>query len=172
MIARPNPDEHSAYYGTYIARVPEGADLLQMLREQSQTLGDLLRDVSDERALERPAPGEWNIKEIVGHLNDFERILTYRALRFARHDATLIPGIEPLDYVREYDASRFPLRDLLDEFIHLRAANVLLFKSFSEEMWQRRGVASGVEASVRALVYVIAGHVDQHLESVRMVYLK
>ncbi|MFN8371634.1 MAG: DinB family protein [Anaerolineae bacterium] len=172
MSARPNPDEYSAYYGTYIIRVPEGVELLHLLREQPQELANLLREVSDERAVERPAPAEWNIKEIVGHLNDFERILTYRALRFARRDATLISGIEPLDYVREYDASRFPLHDLLDEFIHLRAANVLLFKSFSEEMWLRRGVASGVEASARALVYVIAGHVDQHLESLRTVYLK
>lgn len=171
MISRPNTDEYAEFYAGYVGRVPEG-DVLQFLRDQPQQLRDLLSGLTDEQAATRPAPAEWSIKEVIGHINDGERVFSYRALRFSRGDETALPGFDQDLFVKNANFSEQPLSDLLDEFTHLRAANVLLYKHMSPEVQMRRGTASTYPVSVRALIYITAGHVEHHLESLRTVYLK
>jgi hypothetical protein len=54
------------------------------------------------------------------------------------------------------------LAALLEEFIAVRRATVLLFLNLDEAAWTRRGVANKNEVSVRALAYIIAGHELHH----------
>jgi hypothetical protein len=170
MIPHPQPDEASSYYQGYIARITQN-DVLAVLESQRQELIALLEPISEEKALEHPAPGEWNIKEVLGHLCDAERIFSYRALRFSRKDTTPLPGFEQEQFTRESHFSELPLSDLLAEFNHLRSANILMFKSFTPEQLKLRGIASENEVSVRALVYIIAGHCDDHLVSLKTKYV-
>jgi hypothetical protein len=170
VIPRPNPDEYAEFYGSYIARVTED-QLLQRLHDQPKQLGYLLRDVSDEQVSARPAPDEWSIKEVIGHLNDAERVFSYRTLRFSRRDESPLPGFDQDDYVQNGNANLRMLNDLLEEFGHLRAANILLFKHLPAESLTLRGQASNHPVSVRALIYITVGHVEHHLESLRTVYL-
>ena len=62
--------------------------------------------------------------------------------------------------------------DLLDEFAALRSANLTMIRALTADQLDRRGIASNNSVSVRALVYIISGHVDHHLESLKKVYLK
>jgi hypothetical protein len=171
VIPRPNSDEYAEFYAGYVARVPDG-DVIQLLHDQRQQLADLLRGVSEQQAEAYPAPGEWNIKEVIGHLNDGERVFSYRALRFSRKDLTPLAGFDQNDFVRESNFSARSLSDLLEEFDHLRAANVLMFKSLTPDMLSQRGIASENPITPRALVYIVAGHADGHIDSLRTVYLK
>jgi uncharacterized damage-inducible protein DinB len=127
----------------------------------------LLRPLSEREASSRRKPTEWNVKEVVGHLCDAERLMSCRALRFARGDDQPIPGWEQDDYVREANFSERTLQDLAQELEYLRRANVALFRTFTAEAFTRRGVANGKEVSVRALLYIIAGHERHHLELLR-----
>ncbi len=170
MIARPQADEYNPYYAGYIQRVPDGADLFALLSSQPDELRALLRNVGDERANERPAPGEWSIKEVVGHVNDTERVFAYRAMRVARNDATPLPGFNQDDYVRATDFNARSLSSLLDEFEAQRKANVLSLQPLSEAETARRGTASSSPVSVRALLYIMAGHVAHHIESLQTSY--
>ncbi|MGE5207580.1 MAG: DinB family protein [Chlamydiota bacterium] len=163
---RPQTSEYSPGLETYIRRVPDG-DIVELLERQIEETLAFLRPLSEREATSRRKPAEWNIKEIVGHLCDAERLMSCRALRFARGDAQPIPGWEQDDYVRESNFSERTLRDLTQELEHLRRANVALFRSFSAEAFGRRGVANGKEVSVRALLYVIAGHELHHLEQLQ-----
>ncbi|OWY60532.1 hypothetical protein B7486_68670, partial [cyanobacterium TDX16] len=86
MVPRPLDGEYFPYYGNYIGRVPQGADVLDVLSSQLGELQALVSDLSDAQANARPAPGEWSVKEVLGHLVDTERIFAYRMLRFARDD--------------------------------------------------------------------------------------
>ncbi|MFN8450678.1 MAG: DinB family protein [Anaerolineae bacterium] len=167
MIARPQADEYAPYYGQYIRRVPDGADIFTVLSGQPDELRALLASVSDERANLRPAPGEWSIKEVVGHVCDAERIFAYRALRVARGDTTPLPGFEQDDYVRATDLNVRSLPDLIEEFVLQRRANVLCFQPLTEAESQRRGTASSNPVSVRALLFMMAGHVMHHIESLK-----
>ena len=169
-IPKPGVNEYAPYYGRYIELIPEGG-VLETLDRQHDTTMSLLRGISDERGLHRYAPGKWSIKEVVGHVVDFERIFSYRALRFARADQTPLPGAEQDDYVKAADFDRRRMMELASEFHHLRQATLLLFRSLDEEALSRRGTASGVEISVRALAYLIAGHERHHTEILKTKYL-
>lgn len=170
MIQRPQSDEAAPYYFNYINRVPQGADLFALLAAQPGELRALLQRVTDAQANLRPKPGEWSVKEVIGHLNDTERIFAYRALCIARGDITPLPGFEQDDYVRATDFNRRSLSDLLDEFASQRQANGLCFKPLTEAESQRRGTASNNPISARACLYILVGHVLHHVESLTVDY--
>jgi len=108
---------------------------------------------------------------VVGHLIDSERIFAARALRFARSDATPLPGFEQDDYVRNSTFDSYPLGELASELGSVRESTVFLFKHLNEDAWMRRGTANGAKVSVRALAYIIAGHELHHREMLRARYL-
>ena len=170
LISPPAEGEYNPYYYEYIRRVPPG-DVLAFLETQLNQTLDLLRGLSDEQVQAYPAPGEWNIKQIMGHLCDTERIFAYRALRIARGDKVPLPGFEQNPYVENGGFEQRSLADLLDEFAAVRRSSLLLFRSFSPEAVLQIGTASDNPVSVRALIYCCAGHEHHHLESIRTVYL-
>ena len=169
-INRPEATEYVPYYQKYISLVPEG-DVLKSLEQQLETTLTLLRGIPESQADSRYAPDKWSIKELVGHLIDSERIFAYRAMRFARNDETPLPGFEQDDYIRNaaFDSSR--LADLASELEHLRRSNLYMFRHLEEAAWQRRGIANDAEISVRAIVYIMAGHELHHMEILRTRYL-
>jgi len=163
---RPQASEYSPSHETYIRRVPEG-DIVDLLEKQLEDTLAFVRPLSEPEATSRRKPAEWNIKEIIGHLSEAERILSCRALRFARADYQPLPGWDQDDYMRESNFTERTLKDLTQELEHLRRANVALFRSFTAEALARRGKADGKEVSVRALLYILAGHERHHLEQMR-----
>jgi hypothetical protein len=158
---RPRPDEYAGFYAGYVARVPPG-DIVSTLRDQIGQTRALLYALTEERAAYAYAPSKWTIKEVVGHLTDVERLLSYRALRFARGDQTPVPGFDENTYV---PAGRFgdrPLASLLSELEAARGSTVAMFEGLPAAAWVRRGVANGQSGSVRALAWIIAGHELHH----------
>ena len=163
MLTRPEPTEYAEFYKNYIARVPDGP-VLEFLATQPHSYRQLLSSVSDEAAAQPRAAGKWSIKQVLGHLCDAERVMTYRAMRFARGDHNELPGFEQDDYVREAGSNNRKLDDLLTELEGLRRCTLALFGSLPEATEMRRGVANGNPVSVRALAYIVAGHTQHHYE--------
>jgi hypothetical protein len=169
-ITRPEAGEYAPYYDRYISLVT-GDDIVSILdRQLPQTLS-FLSNLSEEQAGFRYAPDKWSVKQVIGHMIDTERIMSYRALRIGRNDKTAIEGFEQDDYVRFGPFGHVRLADLLEEFGHVRHATVCLFRAFEPEAWLRRGLANQNEISVRALAYVIAGHELHHRRILREKYL-
>lgn len=168
-MQRPDKSEYHPYYSMYVDLVPEG-DVVKILNDQIQETLGALADVDEERALYRYAPDKWSVKEVVGHMIDTERIFSFRALAFARNDAAPIPGMEQDDYVANAKFEGRPWQTFVDEFRHLRAANVALLGSLDDELSLRKGVASEREFSVRATAYIIAGHELHHRQVLRERY--
>ncbi len=167
-IPKPEPDEHLPYYGKYIALV--GDDAMAALRSQAATTPRLLSGVNESRALFRYAPGKWSVKEVLGHVIDGERVFGHRALRFAREDATPLPGFDENTWVPAARFDRRPLPDLVADYEAVRTATLALFSSFDEAALTRRGIANGAEVSVRALAHIIAGHELHHVSLLRERY--
>jgi DinB superfamily len=170
MIGRPAADEHAQFYAKYVTRVPDG-DLVRQLREQSAETAALLRAVPADRADFAYEPGKWTIKEVIGHMADVERVMAYRAVRFARNDKTELPGFDENLWAANANFGRRPIGDLIDELEVVRSATIEFAKNLSVEEQLRRGRANGQEVSVRALMYIIAGHERHHVALLRDRYL-
>ena len=165
-IARPEADESSAYFQRYIARVSD-EPLSQQLMDQAREVERRFETVTDRQALARYAEGKWSIKELLGHLCDTERILSYRLLRIARGDTTPLPGYDENAYVPAGRFDERPLPMLLAEFRAVRLSTSALLEGLPEEAWTRWGEANGSPITVRALAYIIVGHLNHHLEVLR-----
>jgi uncharacterized damage-inducible protein DinB len=170
MIRRPEQQEYAAYYHTYISKVPDG-EILEILAAQNEKTLQLLRTISEQKANHRYAPGKWSIKEMIGHVVDAERVFAYRALCFARNDPGPFPEMEQNDYVENGNFGARTLADIAEEFRLVRQSNIRLFQSFDEEISLRKGIASGFEFTVRALVYITAGHELHHVGILQERYL-
>lgn len=168
FVSRPEASEYAPYYANYISQV-EG-DVMEMLRRQLEEIKSLTRDFTEDRAGTGYEAGKWSVKELVGHLVDTERVFAYRSLCFARGDRTPLPGFEQDDYVRAADFNRRTLEDITAEFAAVRESTLRLFESFDRDAWARSGTANQHEASVRAVVYITAGHTAHHLRILRERY--
>jgi hypothetical protein len=169
-MERPDRTEVAEYYFTYINQVPEG-DIGQILEAQEPEAVELLRNISEERSLHRYAPGKWSIREVVSHINDTERMFTFRALWFARGFDSALPSFDQDVAIRGASAHDRSLSDHVGEFRAVRAATRALFQHMPADAWTRRGIASGNPFSVRALAYITAGHVAHHVRLLRERYL-
>jgi len=158
---RPEATEYADYYANYISKVP-GSDVLSVLESQRLQMLQLFAGRSERDGSFRYAPGKWTVKEVLGHIADTERIFAYRALRIARGDQTPLPAFEQDDYVRSGAFGDRTLAGLAEEFGAVRTASVSLLRSFNEEAWSRRGMASQKEVTVRAIGFMIAGHQIHH----------
>jgi uncharacterized protein (TIGR03083 family) len=168
-VGRPAPDEIPPYIVDYIGKVPE-SDPIAVLAAQIEVTATLLRELSETDALKRYAPGKWSVKEIVGHLTDTERIVSYRALRIARGDETPLPAFDENAYVPPAKFDARPLADLVADLRTVRTATLALFRSFDADAWRRRGTASGKPISVRAIGYMIPGHERHHVDILKTRY--
>jgi uncharacterized damage-inducible protein DinB len=170
IFERPAADEHAEYYARYINLVPDG-DLLEFLDSQTEDTAVLLRGISADRHDHRYAEGKWSVKEVIGHVSDAERVFAHRAFRFARGDATPLPSFDENAYVANARFAELPYEQLVEEWLTLRRATLALLRTMNADEAARRGTASGWPVSVRALAWIIAGHVIHHTNILRERYL-
>src|SRR5829696_3415524 len=140
-ISQPSTDEYASFYSDYIQRATKRDDISAALSQQIEELHSALDVLTEPQACFKPGPDEWSVKEVIGHLNDVERVFSYRLLRVSRNDSTPLPGFEQVDYVRAAGFDAHPIKDLIQEFKHLRRANILAIQNMSEESILRRGTA-------------------------------
>lgn len=146
-------------------------ELVESLKKAHDTTQIILTRIDEEKAMYRYAPGKWTIKEIIQHLIDSERIYAYRALRFARHDATELAGFEQDDYVAVADANRRTMAELAHEFAMVRNATLALFESFTPDMLDKTGIANKSKVTVASIGRVCVGHEIHHMNVIKTKYL-
>ena len=171
MIGIPERTEASEYYFTYIDQVGEG-DICEVLDAQAGATLALLHTISGEQSLHRYAPGKWGIRQVVGHMNDAERLFVFRAFWFARGFETELPSFDEKVAVSAAGADERSWDSHVDEFRAVRAATISFFQSLPAHAWGRHGVASGNRFTVRALAYIAAGHIAHHNTILRNRYLE
>lgn len=163
LAMRPTDAEYAPYHEAYVSRVADGR-LFDTLQEQPQVLRDMVADVDDDRASLPSAPGKWSLKDTLNHITDAERVFSLRLLWFARAPNAELPAFSQDAWAPLADAQRRSVRDLLDEFAAVRAATLALLRSLPDGAAARQGIASGHPVTVRALAWIIAGHVQHHIE--------
>lgn len=167
---RPETSEFAPYYNTYVSTV-EGDGVMPVLENQLAELRSIFSELPEEKGKYAYAEGKWTLKEALSHLIDGERIFAYRILRISRGDKTPIEGFEQDEYIATSNANNRTFADLVEEFDLQRRSNLIMLKNISDEGSRWIGVASGNPISVRALTYILAGHVTHHLRVLRERYL-
>lgn len=169
-MGRPNSDEAAPYYFTYINQVTD-EDVVSLLERQSQEAPAFLGTISAEKSLHRYTPEKWSMREVVGHLNDAERVFAHRALWFARGFETPLPSFEQNIAVSSAKSDEIEWAAHIEEFRRVHLSSVSLFRNMPAAAWMRRGMASGNSFTVRALAFIIAGHLTHHMRILRERYL-
>ena len=162
MMNRPSRTEYADFYADYVSHVPDGP-IEEFLLKQWDELVAFLQGVSEDDASKPMGKDKWSIKQVLGHLCDSERVMSYRMLRFARGDQKELQGFEQDDYVAAADFNSRVQHDLMVEFKNIRGATIALVGSIGPEAEVRTGTANGSPVSVRALAYIIGGHAQRHL---------
>ncbi|MBL0328520.1 MAG: DinB family protein [Bacteroidetes bacterium] len=169
-MKRPLPNEYPSFYKHYVDNVKTD-NIIKELRDQVIDIQAIISEIPEEKEEYLYAPGKWTIKEIIGHIIDTERVLGYRAMRFARKDKTPLPGYDENHFVANANFNNQTLYSLGHEFAIVREANLALFKTWNEEALSQVGVANGLEVTVRAMLFMIAGHATHHMNVIKEKYL-
>ena len=167
---RPAETEYAPDFQNYVGQVNE-TDVMAVLRSEIDDLDVLLNRVPAEKETYAYAEGKWTIREVVGHLIDGERVFGYRALCIARGEQQNLPGFEQDDYLRTSPYNRVDLEDLLSEMRLVRLSNIAMFRTLDEEAWNRAGIANNNQVTVRALAFIMAGHLRHHMKVLQQRYL-
>jgi len=170
MISKAQPEEFAAFYKGYVDLVGDD-DVLEKLTVNQKKTYYFFLSLPSEKADFAYAEGKWSIKEVLGHMIDTERIMCYRLLRFSRGDHHPLAGFNENFYTSRSNYKERDLEDLADEFSALRKANLYLYKNLNEDQLKRKGTASNATVSVKALLYIIAGHEMHHLNIIKERYL-
>jgi hypothetical protein len=169
-IRRPFQHENAAFYTKYIDKV-EGGDAIKVMKDNLVTTPRFLQNLNMETWHHRYAPEKWNVKEVMIHVIDTERIFAYRALRIARMDQTPMAGFDQDAYVACSGAESRSPQSILEEYVAVRMATIVLYQNFTDEMMVRMGTASDNPFSTLALSFIIAGHENHHLQILHERYL-
>ena len=161
MTGHPEPNEAAPYYFTYINRISTG-NIVGLLGTQLDETLEFLRGISEEKSLHRYAPGKWSIRQVLNHVNDAERVFLFRAFWFARNFDSPLPSFEQDISASAARADDFSWSSHVEEFREVRLASLAFFRNLPADAWMRSGIASGNSFTVRALAYVLAGHVAHH----------
>ena len=170
MIARPQNTEVAPYYFIYINQVT-GDDPIAAIENQLTESQTLFAKISEEKSLHRYAPDKWSIRQVLNHVTDTERAFAFRALWFARGFDSPLPSYDQNVAATGADADRISWAAHVEEFRRVRLSTISLFKNMPSQAWTRSGIASGNPFTVRALAYIIPGHVAHHIALLRERYL-
>ncbi len=168
-MTRPQTNEAASYYFPYIDLITSDEIVPNMESQLGETL-EFLQSISDEQSLQTYEPGKWTIRELLNHVNDGERLFLHRAFWFARGFQDPLPSFEQDLAVQAAQANQTPWSELVEEFRSVRLGTISFFKNMPDEAWSRTGIASDNSFTVRALAYIIAGHVAHHTRVLREKY--
>lgn len=169
-MKEPIPTDYPEFYQKYINEVID-EEIITYLSKQIDFAVDFFKEIGEEKSKHKYAEGKWSIKEILGHINDCERLFAARALHFARNEKQNLVGFDEDNYVEFANFDELSLTQLVEDFKSMRNSTLSLFSSFNEAMWNREGVANGVKFSVAAIAYIIAGHFEHHIKVIEERYL-
>ena len=173
IIAKAPQGDYPEYAEMYMKLLPDDGLILQHLKNNFLLVKDFIYSLPEEKLLHRYKKEKWSIKEILVHIIDDERIFAYRALRFARNEKLNLIGFDQDAYAFYSEADKRDLDNIFEEYEAVRNATITLFNGLPEAAFDRMGHGTGTanDATVRALVYHIAGHELHHINFIKEHYL-
>jgi uncharacterized damage-inducible protein DinB len=170
-IDKPTDLEYAVYYEPFLKRLSTNTAILQQLKTNAALIKTILLALTEQQLNTPYATGKWTIKDILQHLIDFERVLVYRAMCFARNDKRPIPFFDENEYAKQANATKQPIKKLVKDYKAVRQSTLTFFENQTSASLRRTGIASNYTMSVRACAWIICGHEMHHLDVIKEKYL-
>ncbi len=170
-MAAKNDALAAEFYQGYIKKAPD-ENVVKAIEKNARNFRKLLKSIPKKKVDHAYAEGKWTVRELLQHVIDAERVFAYRATSIARKDPTPLPSFDENSWAANSQASKRHWKEMIEEFRSLREANESLFSSFSEEQLRLIGTASNKQVNVLALGYILAGHVEHHIDIIKERYLQ
>jgi uncharacterized damage-inducible protein DinB len=146
-------------------------NLAKALALNTKRFKKLLKNIPKKLINHAYAEGKWTIKELLQHIIDTERVFVLRAVWFSRKEPSAQPGFDENNWAANAPVAERKWKDMMEEFFSLRASTELFFASLSDEALQTTGTASGNQVSTIAFGFMVAGHVNHHIDIIEERYL-
>jgi len=117
------------------------------------------------------ADGKWTLKELLQHIVDTERVMSYRILRISRNDKTPLASFDENEFAKHAQADKRDFASLKEEFASVRKSTDLLIASLSEEQLAEKGTASNMSVTANSVGYIVLGHLLHHKAIIEERYL-
>ena len=170
MIGRPEASEAAPYYALYIDRITSD-NIVDVIEGQLAETTGLLQSISEEQSLHRYAPDKWSMRQLLNHVNDAERVFLFRAFWFARGYSDELPSFDQEVAAAVVNSDKHSWASHIEDFRAVRESTLTFFRNLPDDAWSRGGVASGNRVTVRALAYILAGHLAHHIAVLKEKYL-
>jgi uncharacterized damage-inducible protein DinB len=137
-------------------------DPQQVIAQTPARLAGLFEGLSTEQTEARPAPGKWNLREVMAHLADCEIAWGWRLRQAMSEDHALLQPFDQDGWAKPYAA--YSMESAKATYFALRAWNVALIAALTEtdktKMYTHpeRG-----EERLWTIVEIMAGHDLHHL---------
>ena len=154
----------------YYIQLTNGIDVKTLFA--SMETFNFFKSLNEEQGNISYAPGKWSMKQILGHVTDHERIMTYRAFRFSRKDATILSGYDQDIMVDNSRFTELPLSYLISDFEKLRASTNSFIDSLTTEQFQLNGTAWKFTLTVESFLRATIGHEIHHMNVIKEKYLQ
>ena len=162
-IARPEVGEYNEGFQRYIDRTTGEDDILEALERQVEEVRKAFQAYAPAKETHRYAPEKWSVREVLGHVVDSERVFGYRVLALGRNETQPLPGYDEQVYAAVAPHHGVPLASLLEQFALVRRSHVLMLREFDDLAWAREGIANRNRMTVRAMPWIMLGHVRHHV---------
>jgi len=163
--------EFDPYYGRYIYKSSNEIELRNGFKIGKSNTLNFFRTIPKDKWLYRYADGKWNIKEVLQHLIDTERIFMYRCFRIARADKTKLANFDQDIYIEPSCATSKSINQLLSEFTLTRDSSISIMDSLKNEDLTQIGNLYSGPMSARAAAFTILGHDVWHMDVIKEKYL-
>lgn len=157
------------YYARYINLVAD-VELSQAFDDSIDRLNELNTNLLEKLDKKAAALNKWTTKQIFQHLIDWERILTFRAMLFARREGSIPQSFDQDRLAENMFAERRTFDSLIAELKAVHLASKMMFENFDEQMLLARGTSWKYEISVLALGFALVGHQIHHLKLIQNNY--
>lgn len=161
-MKRPEPGDYKPYYDRYL-QLTRGADFLQNLEDSADQLIHYAENLPPEKYDLAYAEGKWSIRQMLQHIIDTDQVFTDRALWMLRQPGCQLPGYPHDEWAQESLTSLPDFKQLLAQFRLQRQYMLNFFHNLSSSELEKSGTVDGHKMTVRAIPFIMSGHVFHHL---------
>ena len=128
----------------------------------------IVAGIDETQAHRMPAPNEWSVVEVIGHLIDIDPLQIERVDRILAEERPQFARFDPNAAVQAAGYARRSLDDVMTAFVALRQATVDGLSTIEPDELDRVGVRyTGEVVTLRALMAAFAAHDQTHAQQIR-----